>query len=228
MQGTFLNIYEASLDYGVSENVLINISFPYLTLADVDDGGAFGDFSTSIKVLLAEQSDAIMWRTFASFYFRFPTGISPQDSYRKIGEKTVSYYPFASGNYCFSPSLLMSLIIDEFAINLTVFYQAENSASEGFFSFRTDNDRFDFQLSADYPFKIDFSGIDPISIRPAVYLDYKYNISSLPIIPDSWYLTLENNIKIGEYWKIRFYYTIPITDNGIYKYSLCFQVGRYF
>jgi len=222
-----INCYNLNLDYGINENLLIGVDFSYLSLSHSDDGGVFGDVTANLKFLIYQYSGWFFGRIVSETLFRFPTGATREDSIRKIDSNTYSYFPFSTGNFLFSPSLQLSALIEDFAVNLSISYQSENPPGEGLLYFNVLHDRIDFQISLDYLFKIIVGENDYLIFRPVIYIDYKYNISPMPIIPDGCYFVIENNIKWNNIWKLSIYYSIPLDSNGIFNYIFGFQIGRY-
>ncbi len=228
LNGGLLNLYELCVDYDVNENVLINLYFPYYTIIDANDGGCFGDVAASIKLSLA-QSEQLSWRILTEFYFRFPTGVIQEDSYREVNGNILSYYPFSTEAPEFAPSVIASILIYEFVVNAVVTYQSENDPGDGLFDFSLSHDRLDFQVSADYLLKYSILNNLHLFIRPVIYLEYKYNLSDSPIIPTGFYLSMENNIKIENLWRLKLIYSLPLSvENAIDKYLFSVQLGIYF
>lgn len=225
--GESINCYTLNLDYGINESLLIGTDFSYLTLSHSPDGGVFGDVTANIKFFIYQYSGYFFGRIVSDVLFRFPTGATMEDSSRKIDGKTYNYFPFSTGYFLFSPSIQLSALIEAFAVNLSLFYQSENPPGEGLLYFNVFYDRIDFQISLDYILKFGLGGEDNLIFRPAIYIDYKYNISSMPMIPDGCYFVIESNIKWNNIWKLVVYYSIPLSSNGIFTYSLGFQIGRY-
>jgi hypothetical protein len=219
--------YTLYLDYGINENIMLGGGFPYISMVGANDSGVFGDVFTYVKLSIA-QSAELTWRVLTDFFFRFPTGIPPLEASRKIKGGNASYYPFSSGEAQFAPSVIGILMFDNYVASGVVSYVSESSPNENIFSFNPLYDRLDFQCSLDYLFKFQFSQDYILYLRPDVILEYKYNLSDVPIIPSGFYASVELNIKL-ESWKLKMSVTAPVgVKNALSLYQLAFQAGHYF
>ena len=228
LKGGFLNLYELNLVYGINENILIYADFPYLTLLGANDGGCLGDVTAAVKFMIA-QADNYWWRILSEVRFRFPTGVTSDQATRNINGQTLSYTPFTLGTPDLAPSLIASFLLDNLDCSLSLTYNSESGASENLFTFNQLYDYIDIELSADYLFKFSLLENVPLAFRPVIYLDYKYNISTQPVIPDGFYLTLENHWKLDNTWKLRYFLSLPLSiKNPPDNYLFSVEIGRYF
>jgi hypothetical protein len=228
LTGTFINRIEFALDYGINENVQAGFSMPYLLMAGAQDSGVFGDFQAYVKFLLA-QSEVLLWRLSMDVFLQLPTGIIREDSYRKTGTATASYYPYSTGTSSFAPSFLFSLYLEQFLACLSATYVSQNLPDENLLNFNVLNDRIDLQLMADYMFKFVFSSDFILYERPSAALQYKLNISPSPVIPDTLLVIVENNLRLNDDWKLKVTFSMPvIAQQGINVYNVAVQIGKYF
>jgi hypothetical protein len=228
VQQASLMSYNFALEYGVSENVQLGFNIPYLSLLGAEDGGCFGDVSAFIKLSLA-QSEQLSWRIVSAFYFGFPTGVIKEDSYRRVNGLKASYFPFTTGAPFLAPSLIASFLLENFGLRGSVTYFSENSPDENIFYFNFVHDSIDFQLSADYFCSLKIFENSTLSILPIIYLEYKYNLSNMPIIPNGFYFYFQNNLKLDKTWKLTLDFSLPLfAENPVYYYTIAVQIGRYF
>lgn len=228
LTGASIHRFEFALDYGINENVQLGFSMPYLKMSGSEDTGVFGDFQAYFKFLLA-QSEALLWRLSFDVFMQLPTGIIREDSYRKTGTVTASYYPFSTGTAAFSPSALFSLYIEQFLACFSVSYVSQNQQDENLLNFNVLNDRFDLQLTADYLFKFVLSPDFILYEKPAAALQYKINLSTNPVLADQLLLFLENNLRLNDDWKLKVAFSMPIiAQQTVSIYNFAVQIGKFF
>ena len=138
-----------SVDYSINQNVLASIYFPYLYFIGDDKGGFFGDLSFSIKFSIFQSFD-LLWRIISEIYFKLPTGVSKEESIRRINNILVSYYPFTSRGSMSSFGVLANLFLAPLSFNLALFYKSENTPNDDLFSFKLSYDRIELQFFIDY------------------------------------------------------------------------------
>lgn len=216
-----------TIQYGINENVLITLDMPYHFMDGAQDNGILGDFSAGVRFFLF-QADSLNLRLITGFDFRFPTGVIQEDSYRRVGGKLLSYYPFSIGTYAFAPSIIASILVEPFVINTSLIYHSEASQNETIFSFNPGYDSLDIQTSIDLIWKFNLFS-QSVVYRPIFFLDYKYNLSNLPIINNGFSIGFENHLKIENTWKIIAGCSFPlVAGNSINPYNIFIQLGRYF
>jgi hypothetical protein len=230
LQSTSLHAMIFSVEYGVNQNLKLGFNVPYLVMNGGNDSGVFGNLSGFVKFSLAK-SDVLNWLLSGELYFRFATGISSDEGIRWVKGVPNNYYPFVSKTTLFAPAVIASFLISELMLNTSVGYKSEGAADEGVFDFAIEYDRIDFQVSIDYFFKIPIIPKDDLYFffRPAVYFDYKLNLSEKIMIPDMFLTTVELNFKLKNILRWKFVLSIPLySKSPIDSYMFSVQIGKSF
>ncbi len=225
-------IHAVSLDlaYGVNEKMQVSLFAPYLFIPARPGNGVLGDLSGDIKFIVS-QSDVLTWRLIGNIHFRFPTGVKATDVSVQVDGMNINYFPFTSGTSQVSPSVLFSYLLGGWILGAGLTYQMENPPDSPILDFNAEYDRLDLELYADYYFKFRLSDRekDIFVLRPALYLEYKQNVSSLIHIPTGIYSTIELNIKWAEVLRGRAGINFPIYASGtLHNYHTYIELGKNF
>ncbi len=225
-----IQVVALDVDYGVNERLMVSLFAPYLFVPGSPGAGILGDLGAGLKAVLF-QSESLTWRLILDIFVRFPTGVKESDGLINVAGVVFKYYPFSVGTGMFSPSLTFSYLLQNWMFWTTVSYQSENNEQDTLIAFQADYDRLDFQLSADYFFKIPLSSKenDFFILRPAAILEYKQNLSSLIRIPTGIYGSVELNWKWASILKGKIGINVPIyTLSSLHNFQLYIQLGKNF
>lgn len=217
------------VDYGVNERLMVSLFAPYLFVPGSPGAGILGDIGAGIKTVLA-QSDTLSWRLILDVYLRFPTGVKESDGLVNVAGVVFNYYPFSVGTGLLSPALTYSRLTGNWMLMASLIYQMENSETDSLIAFNREYDRLDFQLGADYLFKIGLADENEyLLLRPAVFVEYKQNLSPLIRIPGGFYTSLELNLKWSSILKAKIGINIPIyTSSTLHNFHTYIQLGKIF
>lgn len=230
LDGAFLNGFMLDVDYGVNDNIYFGIEAPYLTIGGADDGGVFGDIDLKMKFNIA-QSPELLWKIGGMINAKIGTGVIEEDSVRRVNGNEVYYFPFVSGTPSLSFTFFGAYFFEKLMVNLALTYDSENESDGSLFFFWADRDRFEVQLSADYPFRIE--NIGPRSlwliVRPAFYVTWEQNVLVTDYYPDALYTTLEVNFRLKNILRWTVFANLPVYLSDKYmKFEWGIQVGKTF
>ena len=208
LKNSFLNCFSFDFMYGVNKNVLLEVAIPYLFFEYSYSEGVLGDISILGKFSIEKDFKEFCRISFVP-YFRFPTGIIKDESFRYVKGERVSFYPFSTGVFTFYPGFNMSLFFEPFMIWFTFYYCNERKYEEDILSFNSSLDRLEFTFGIDYMFEFNiFSG--KLFYTPELNFVYRQNISDEKILSDGLILYFLNNFKINKSLKFRLGFIYPI------------------
>ncbi|OHD55704.1 MAG: hypothetical protein A2Y33_13765 [Spirochaetes bacterium GWF1_51_8] len=230
LEKTSMHAMIFSIEYGVNHNFLLGFDIPYLVMGGGNDYGVLGDISAYLKFSIAK-AEMLEWMLSGELFFRFATGISSQEGVRWVDGVIQNYSPFATRTTLFAPVVVMSFLFGDFMLNTSVGYKSESDIDEGMLDFVLDYDRIDFQVSVDYQVKwtLDLEKDLIFYFRPAIYLDYKQNLTSSVLIPDSFHTTLELNFRLKNIARLSLMFSVPVySKTWLNRYQFSVQIGKSF
>lgn len=223
-----LNIFSFDVFYGVNRNLLLGFKIPYLFFETLISDGIIGDASFSAKFLM-ERDFLDKWNFAFITHFRFPTGVIKEDSYRYIAGKTLSFYPFSTGTFSFSPAFLISYYLKPFMLWANLTYHSENTRDETLLSFNNSFDWIEANISFDFLCDYNFSNFFELYYIPQLSIAYRYNLSPLNLLPDGFYIKIRNLIKVCKTFRFNISVGFPINQNkSIFKFDILVGIGLEF
>ncbi len=228
LSNSILSVSSLDIDYSVNDRFLVSFKLPYLFYDFYITDGVIGDVELKLKFLL-ERDFYEKWRFFFFSTFRFPTGVSKEDSFKYIKGKFYTYYPFSRGAFGFYPGFSFSYLLEPFMFWLNLSYLSDNYRDEEIISFNSGLDRLKLSFNTDFSFLMLRLNDIYLYYQGLISLAYFHNISEDKIFNDFLELYFENSIKIGQIFKFSLGFLYPIfLTNNIYKYSFSLSLSIIF